>query len=336
MRIAVIGAGFCGMASAWHLSQHSYTEVVIFDPKGIAQGTSSIAAGLLHPYVGAHAKLNWRGLEGMQATSQLLDAAENALETPVCSRKGMLRLATNQQQAADFSNCAKKYEDVHWRTSRECQSAVPLLSDYPGIFVNSAIAVDSASYLKGLWLDCSRRNVTLQQTAVTSLAQLHDYDCIIVTMGAATNILPELAHLQIRSTKGQVLEFAWPKDLPPLPFPLNSHAYLLMHPNNQTCIAGATFEKQFSDLEPDVEKAKADILPKVREFFPLIDTLDLINCRAGVRAGTPDRKPLLSQISDKCWVLAGMGARGLLYHALFAKELAGLILRNKGEVSPPP
>lgn len=322
MRIAILGAGFCGMAVAWHLSQHPNREIVIFDPKGISQGTSGIAAGLLHPYVGAHAKLNWRGLEGMQATNRLLDVAEKALGAPVCSRNGMMRLAVTPQQVADFALCAEKYPNVCWRSMEECQVSLPMCKPYPGIFIEAAITVDCPNYLKGLWLDCAKRGVSLVQTAVPSLKALDDYDSIVVAMGAATNTLPELAHLQIKPVKGQVLEFSWPEDVPPLPYPINSHAYLLMNPNNSTCIAGSTFEKDFHNFDPDIDRAKAEIVPKLRDFFPLIDRLPLVSCRAGVRAVMSKRRPLMIKISDKCWVLTGMGSKGLLYHALFAQELA--------------
>lgn len=328
MRIAIIGAGFCGMAAAWYLSRHPSIDIEVFDPKDIATGTSGIAAGLLHPYAGVHARLNWRAMEGMEATCGLLDAAAAALNRPVSSHKGMLRLAITKEQLSDFSLCAHDNKDVQWHSAEECHQMVSNIIPHPGIFIPSAIIVDCPAYLNGLWADCSKRNVSFNQTLVKSLSDLDDFDIIIVAMGGGTNTLPELAHLPLRLTKGQLLEFNWPNGVAPLPFPLNSHAYMIMHPNNQTCFVGATFEKNFHDLEPDVEVAKADILPKVREFFPLIDSMTLVGCRAGVRAGTPSRKPLVMRVNDKCWVLAGMGSKGLLYHALHAKELSEAILKG--------
>lgn len=326
MKIAIIGAGFCGLATAWHLSKHPDIEIVIFDPKEIGTGTSGIAAGMLHPYVGTHSKLNWKGFEGLQATCELIKVAETALKRPISSHRGMLRIATTEEQVADFSLCAHLHNDVKWLSADECQHMVLELSHLPGIFIPSAITVDCPNYLKGLWLDCSARNVTHEKSHIKSLKDLKNFDTIVIAMGADTVTLPELKDLPLRPKKGQILEFAWPRELAPLPFPLNSQAYLLMHPNKKSCLAGATFEKGVHDYEPDVEVAKAQILPKIRAFFPLIDTMTLIDCRAGVRTSTPDRKPMLKQISENCWVLAGMGSKGLLYHALFAKELSHKIL----------
>ena len=51
-RYAVIGGGFAGVATVWHLLAHASTplRVHLFDGAGIAGGASGAAAGLLHPF----------------------------------------------------------------------------------------------------------------------------------------------------------------------------------------------------------------------------------------------------------------------------------------------
>ena len=51
-KYAIIGGGFAGVATAWHLLAHARTPVSVhlFDGAGIAGGASGAAAGLLHPY----------------------------------------------------------------------------------------------------------------------------------------------------------------------------------------------------------------------------------------------------------------------------------------------
>ena len=50
----MIGAGFAGIAVAWHLLQAATLQqpvhVEVFDAHGVAAGASGAAAGLLHPY----------------------------------------------------------------------------------------------------------------------------------------------------------------------------------------------------------------------------------------------------------------------------------------------
>lgn len=327
MKIAVLGAGFCGMAVAWNLLQRAGIDVTLFDPRPIATGTSGIAAGLLHPYAGAHSKLNWRALEGMVATRKLFRVAEQAHGKTVAYPQGMLRLAISPLQTKDFTSNANLYTDIHLSTEKECHDFSKLITPHPGIYIASAITVDCESYLHGLWQACARRGALFEQKAINSIEELSHFDSIIVTMGAHTTDLPELKHLAIHGTKGQVLEYAWPDKWESMPSPVNSQAYLIMNPTKNSCIVGATYEKQFSDgMLPDKQAAIFEILPKVRPFFPKIDELKLINCRAGIRAGTPDRKPLVAQISEKCWILSGMGSKGLLYHALYAEELVKKLL----------
>ena len=91
-RIAIVGAGFAGVATAYHVFRRvadAHAEatadgktiqpvrVTLIDEKGVAGGASGVAAGLLHPYT-PRGKIIWRGVEGVAATLELVRAAENA------------------------------------------------------------------------------------------------------------------------------------------------------------------------------------------------------------------------------------------------------------------
>lgn len=319
MRIAILGAGLCGLATAWHLSQQKdQHQITLFSPGGIGKGASGVAAGLLHCYVGAHSKLNWRAHEGIEATKKLLAVAEKNLAMPVATYSGIFRPAIRQKQLEDFTLCASLYPDVKWREAVENQHLDQCLP-FPGIFIESGIVVDCPLYLQGLWQACAERGVLLESVAISTLKELDDMDLIIVAMGAATNSLPELSQIKIHQVKGQILEFA---QLPPLlPYPVNSQAYIIPQPRTMSAIVGATFERHFTNAEPDIATATETILPKIEAFFPQVSKNRLLDCRAGIRAEMPNRRPLLEKISDRCWVLTGMGSKGLLYHALCAEEL---------------
>lgn len=327
MDIAVIGAGFCGLAVAWHLVNHNpaFPDLTIhlFDHQEIGHGTSGIAAGLLHPFVGAHAKLNPRGLEGMQATRQLLQIAAQTLNTPVTSpHPGILRLAMIEEQLCDFRLSAERYpQEAQWLEAQVCQRLAPGCAPVPGLWIKEGLSVYSSLYLQGLWQACAQRGVKFERCLIQSLEELNTFDLTIVTAGAESQYLPELRDLKLRSVKGQLLELSWPKGLPPLSCTLNSHAYLLMGPTNDTCWVGATYEKEYQDVEVDIEFAKQDILPKAHRLFPPLQEATLLKCYAGMRAVTPQHLPFIKQLSDSQWVLTGMGSKGLLYHALYAQEL---------------
>jgi glycine/D-amino acid oxidase-like deaminating enzyme len=323
MKIAIIGAGFAGVATAWHLLQlQKKHAITLFDPKGIAGGASGIAAGLLHCFAGANAKLNWMGREGMHATSTLLKIAEEALDAPVCVPSGFLRVALTDQQQKLFRQSSEIYEDVDWWDAKECENKVLGIANKPGIFIRSALTVYPHLYLQGLWLACEKRGAAFSNMRVQSLQELNHFDCVIVTAGASTLSFSELSHLPLTMVKGQLLELAWPEGLPLLPFPLNSQAYLVINPDGKSCVAGATFEKQFVSTSPDLETAILELTPKIEALYPPLTTAKILTNRSGVRVSAPRHHPFMEQINERLWVLTGLGSKGLLYHALMASKLA--------------
>lgn len=331
MKIAIVGAGFCGLAVAWHLLNHaSYSQmkVELYDSKGIGQGTSRIAAGLLHPFAGAHAKLNSRGKEGFAATQELLALATQKMGRSVtASEKGILRLALTEEQKSDFQICAKKNPgDTEWLDPDLCQKLVPGCIYAPGLWIKCGLTVYSSLYLNGLWQACSEKGAVFKHRKIHNLKELANYDLTIVAAGAETLQLPELSALPMSFIKGQVLELTWPRNRSPLPMALNSHIYLLMTESKTSCFVGATFERGFQTTTIDLDRAISELLPKAIELYPPLKDASILDCYAGVRAVTPHHLPLIESISPTCWVITGMGSKGLLYHALFAKELVQMII----------
>lgn len=313
--VAIIGAGFSGLATAWFFLQSNH-RVTIFDSHPIGGGTSGIAAGLMHPFAGAHAKLNWNGKEGMEASSKLIAIAENALGESVADRCGMLRIAVTEDQKQDFAKCKMGNPEIEWITAEECSKMVPQILPCEGIWIPSAVVVNSSKYLQGLWRACKNLGAVFVQKKIEDLEEFSSYDAIVIAMGAASD-----KYIPLKSVKGQLIEFEWPQGIPPLPFPVNSHAYMIMNPNGKSCYVGATYEREFNTSEVDIEAAKADLFPKLRLLMPELADSKILSCRAGIRASLPSHLPAIKQIHDRCWVLTGMGSKGLLYHGLFAQKL---------------
>lgn len=326
MRIVIIGAGFAGLAVCWNLlRQFPKAKIEVIDQRDIGEGTSGMAAGLLHIYAGAHSKLNWNGHEAFEATEELLKVSSDALGSAVSTNTPILRLAMDEQQEFDYQACANKYSDVVWCNPEECRKFIPfIVPGKPGLLIKKARVVNSHFYLEGLWKSCYLKGARFFKRAVENLSDLNDYDLIVVASGASTKIFPELSDLPIKSLKGQLLEFEWPESIPPLSLPLNSYVYLIMTSKNR-CIAGATFERDFTNLEPDLTSASSQIMSKVVEMIPALKNCHILQCKAGVRATTPNRLPLLGNISERIWYYTGLGSKGLLYHALFARMLSDKI-----------
>jgi glycine/D-amino acid oxidase-like deaminating enzyme len=314
--VHIIGAGFSGLAAALFLSRAGYS-VTIYDEAGIGGGASGISAGLLHPYAGVQAKLSWLGNEGMQEAKSLIEVAEEALGYPVASKKGVLRPILNEKQAAHFAHSAKTYSDIDWLEAEAVCELAPALKPRPAILIRSGMSIDVKSYLEGLWLACEKMGARFEQKRIENIEQLDGR--VVVTAGHGTASL--VSETGIHPVKGQLLKLAWPEHLPPLELPVAARAYLMMDKEQQTCWAGATFEHHFTDSSPDRDEAAAQLLPLIRDLIPDLADAEILDVQAGIRASSPNRKPILKQAGDRMWILTGMGSKGLLYHALFARKL---------------
>lgn len=320
MKAAVVGAGFSGLALAWNLLNLKIPlQVDLIDRAGIGSGASGVAAGLLHPFTGLHAKLNRFGMEGYEETAPLLQLASQTLGRSVFKSTPLLRIATTPSMIIDYQKTAEVNPPIEWLPSVE-----PYLKGikFPGILIHLAMIVDCPLYLKGLWQACQSRGASLIIREIQTVEELSNYDLIIFATGAS-NLFPEII---VNSVKGQVLEVNLPgKDLV---YPINSQGYFFKSFHEEHFIAGATFEKTFTSEEADLSFAKEEIFAKLREIYPAIDEAQVLHCRAGLRASTKDHLPLIKQISAKVWTLTGMGSKGLLYHAFYAKKLREIIFQG--------
>jgi glycine/D-amino acid oxidase-like deaminating enzyme len=327
MKIAIIGAGFSGLAMAWHFLQSAPNpQITLFDAKGIGGGASGLAAGLLHPFSGAHAKLNWMGREGMASTLKLLKAAAAFAGEELYQQNGILRPAVDEDQVKDYRQCAEKYPETCWLDVQEVQKRVKGIAPFPALWIQDGVAVDCPRYLQALWAICAAAGGEFFPVAIQRLDELKEYDCVVVAAGAALINYPEFQHIALKPLKGQILLLEWPKQVPPLPFPVNSYMYLVMDRSRTLCWAGSTFERNALSEAPDMETAKALILPDVFKLIPDLAHVPVRQCLAGMRAVTSDHKPLYGRFGDKLWGITGLGSKGLLYHAYCAEQLVKEIL----------
>lgn len=312
MKIAVVGAGFCGLACAWHLAD--IANVVLFDKKGIGAGASGITAGLMHPYAGPKAQASWNAHAAINDSMHLLEQASVSHGSPVFSSKGILR---PQTAGMDFSQ-AINYPDVEWWNVEQCQKLIPELNPLPGLFVRSGVTVHCPSYIKGLWLACQQKQVTFQIANIIHPSDLTGFDYIIFTVGAGQNALQGISAPPVSLIKGQTLKLKW-QNTDPLPFTVNAGVQFAMV-EQKSVWAGATYERKWTTEEPD-DKAEEEIRRKLNLISPAFSELPLLSIWTGLRAATGDKKPFITHTAPNVYCLGGMGSKGLLYHAYMAKQL---------------
>jgi len=281
-KIAIIGAGFAGLAVCSHLLRDPEVSITLFAKGPLA---SAIAPGLLHPYLGQKAKRDPLALEGMHETLALLEMASAALETQVFRKTGLLRLSASEKQEAIFKKRALEASDIEWWDEEKCQE---MGCQGSGIFISSGITVDSQKYLEGLRLSCQRLGAHLKTQQILNLRELDEYDAIVLATGSKT---ADLYPLPLEPVKGQILKLQWPPSLKPPPMSVMRKKYLVMTDNHTACLVGGTYEHGFASAAPDQEKAKALLLPDICKVYPELEEAPIIATLSGVRAVPLNRAP---------------------------------------------
>lgn len=331
MRFAILGAGFAGLSVTWYLLHYTQgmATIDLYDPEPIGGGNSGLSAGLFHAYVGKQARRNWQAEQGIKETHRLITEASRAIDRPIILSKGLLRPALTSQQIVNFKACADKYHDTEWWDKKECEKKIKGLlipEEGGGLFIKEGLTLDVPAYLQGLWQTCALLGTQYYKQAMIHRDDLEPYDKILIALGPTAKNFSLLKDLPFKPVKGQMIQLKWPKSLPPLPFSLNSQKYLIMSKDNQTCIAGATYEHEFNSPKPEPEKAIAEIMPKITAYFPALADAEIVGYRVGFRASSDNQLPIVGKITDKVYFYTGLGSRGLLYHAWVGKQVARAML----------
>lgn len=331
-RIAILGMGFAGLSLGYFLLESQSIDVTLFDHHPQGAGASSVSAGLLHPYPGADAYLAKDAQEGFHATRKLLEVAGRTLERPIAQQSGLLRLAMSPKQRAAFLERAQQHSDIAFLTEEQMAQRVPQAPACAGLWISQAITVDVEGYLEGLRTVCLNEGAHYVQQHVEAGDGWHglnispEFDAVVLAMGAESRGLPHMAPFALSVIKGQIIELAYPQELPALACPMTGDCYII--PKNGRCLVGATFEKQFTSALPDRAQAEALLRPRLEAMLPQLHAARCLDVRAGLRLTTPQHRPLAQQIDKRVWVFTALGSKGLLHHALMGQKLSQTIVES--------
>lgn len=310
MKIAIIGGGLAGLATAYYFLESGLTSVSIFEQRQIAAGASGVCSGLLHPYVGLAVRRSQNANEALSITKTLLRIAEKHSPKLISSYRGILRKSMNAEQRQQLLEHCTQWGDVEQ-------------IDEDLFLIHCGITVHSNHYLEGLMGAIQKRGGELIHQKIHCLEELKEYDQIIIAAGYGITQFPECAHLKVKYLKGQILHM---EGKPPLDRSFISKGYIA-HLHSETYFeVGSTYEKHFSDTEADVELVK-DLLQDKLLYCP---DAKIIGCKAGIRVCPLGHYiPIIEKIAPKAHVFTGLGSRGLLYHGYYGRKLVNQILSTQ-------
>jgi glycine/D-amino acid oxidase-like deaminating enzyme len=311
MRVAVIGAGMAALAAAWELLRVG-SQVELYAGEGA--GASGIAAGLMHPYPGEAARRIRFASEGMAATNHLLKVAEQALGQAVAIYAPLIRIPFDEEQRLALTARAGEFADL-----------IP--TENGNFLITSGVTVQMPLYLQGLQLACEQRGAIFRSEQVTDLSSLGGYDGVVVAAGAGIRDFPECAPVlkKVKFNQGQVLVC---RSSVPLVQSIVGKGFLAATPDPTLCTLGSTYERDLDSEGVNLERAKAELLPRAKILFAESE-LTVLECRAAMRVAPINHLPIIEELKPGLYVFTGLGSRGLIYHALFAKRLVDEISRGR-------
>ncbi len=306
MKIAIIGAGFAGLASCWHLSNQGH-QCTVFDSG--KEGASHVATGLLHPYIGKECKRSLYADDALEDARALLHQAQLEIDAPIADYSGIIRICPDLETAERLKK-QLQYDDIEWKC--------PL-----SFLITSGITVFSTLYLKGLRLSCEKLNIDFITKEIFKLEELVDFDRVIIAVGRGIERWFDLKELKLDLLKGQALT-AQLEDPPKVS--IVGSGYIGRTSQKDLYCLGSTYERSFTSDDPDRNFAELEIFSKLKKIDPSVKNAKVQSCHSGVRVCPKGHYlPIVSQLDDRHFLFTGLGSRGLLYHGWASKQLLNIL-----------
>ncbi len=350
--VLVVGGGVIGLALAWR-ARTAGLSVTVVDPSPGA-GASYAAAGMLAPVsevTYGEEQLLELNLASARRYPQFVAELEDASGAAVGYRtEGTVVVALDSGDRAVLADLhafqTRLGLDSELLTGRECKRLEPMLAPgvRAGLFVAGDHSVDNRRLAPALLTAAERSGVDVRRGRVTGLqtdgdrvtgATLDDGDQV----SAGTTVLAagcwsgEMAGLPpdalppVRPVKGQILRLRTPT-----PFLTRTvrgvvaggHVYLVPRGDGEI-VVGATVEELGYDTTTTAGGVY-ELLRDAHALLPGITELELVECHAGLRPGSPDNAPLLGRAGPEGLVLAtGHYRNGVLLTPITADAVAELL-----------
>jgi glycine oxidase len=356
-----VGGGVIGLASAWE-AQSRGVDTCVVDPSP-GHGASWVAAGMLAPVTETtfgEETLVRLLVAGAQAWPDFADRLQRASGREVGFRAcGTLAVALDASDRAVIDRLLAYQHELGLAATRlsasECRALVPALA--PGVRGGAMVPgdhqVDNRLLVAALLAACERAGVDLVADEVAAvemagsavagvrLAGGRRIACrrVVVTAGADSGSVPGVPEgvlPPVRPVKGHVVRLRSPDRGPVLEHTLRGlvhgrPCYLVPRADGSLVVGATTEERVDRSVQAGAVHA---LLDDARALVPLVDELELVECIAGLRPGSPDNRPFVGPTSVAgLAVAAGHYRNGILLTPITADAVASLLV--EGEVPAP-
>ena len=311
--VVVVGAGVIGCSVAYELARRG-VRVEVIDRRDVGQGATQASAGVLAPFVEAHA-----GSPVLDLGARSLDlydefiarVVEDSGSTVQYRRTGTLEVATDDVFLARLRDLGKVYGangiEVEDLDAKAIRAVEPQLSGnvLGGLLVHTHGFVGATDLTNALRRAAVARGVTfvtlVSATKVSKLGDglrvetgVRDFSCDAVVLAAGSWSgqveIEDAESTPVRPIRGQLLHLVWPA--PPLTRVVWArHCYLVPWADGSV-LAGATMEDVGFDERATVSGIQ-ELLDMTQEIVPTSGAAWFKEVRVGLRPGTPDDLPVI-------------------------------------------
>jgi glycine oxidase len=355
--VVVIGGGAIGTSIAWRAAFEGLSVALVEREPG--RGASWAAAGMLAPITEVHygeEGVLELGVESLRRYPDFVAALEDATGRSVgYSECGTLIVARDPDDHAALNDLWRFQDrlglEVEPLTRKDARALEPSLSPRlrSAWFVAGDHNVDNRALTDALYEACKRAGVEL----VTDVVEAVDVaggrvtgvrlesggvlasGVVVLAAGcwsASIAGVPDEFRPPVRPVKGQLLYLRGPGDPRLVARNVRGLDVYLVPRADGRIVVGATVEERGFDVTVTAG-AVYDLLRDAYELVPGLGELELVECVAGLRPGSPDNAPIVGATGlDGLIVATGHYRNGILLTPLTAEGVVQLL--TTGAVPP--
>jgi len=327
----VLGQGLTGTTLAMQLIMRGFSVQILTDPSIVS--SSEKAVGLMNPVTGRRMAKTWNFEEIFPLAESFYSTVYDFLNP---GQKGSFLLikpiykALHSIEEANFlsgKSSATGYENlIH---VQQKQSVIPPVFSNTETWcsISKGGRMDTLVYLHATNLYFRNSEIVTEghfnpefliRTANTWKYKSIESRFVISCLG---NGCPWKS-ADMWPVKGQVYELS---GLPDWGDAILKTEKFLIPTGTGTVLAGSTYEREFDHENPDsvgYDEITRDIEPDLKE------KMRVVNCWAGIRPTTKDRRPIIEKIDSGLFALNGMGAKGVSLSPWAAMEITKQMLEE--------
>lgn len=349
--VIVVGGGVIGLSIAWRASERGLSVTVVEESPG--RGASWAAAGMLAPVTEVHPgeeHVLGLGVASLALYPDFVARLEELTGLSTGYREGgtLMAAATGDDYAA-LQDVALVQErlglEVERLKRKDARAREPALT--PGLraawFAAGDHHIDNRALVEAVTEACKRSGVELVADTVAEVivsrtkamgvrlasGAVLDAGALVVAAGAWSGALPGIPdeyRPPVRPVKGQLLYLRGAADEQLLTHNVRGLDVYIVPRRDGRIVVGATVEERGFDMTVTAG-AVYELLRDAFELVPGLSELELVECVAGLRPGSPDNAPMIGATGlDGLFVATGHYRNGILLTPLTAEAMAELLV----------